>query len=105
MARTARSSPTCGRKGGFSRGAPVPVRAVGTRCGRGQATSPQVYSADSSARLILSELGRKCIGGHQHAALASGRAATAAVYPPTLRRAILHGADAQRRWEGQAAPS
>eukprot|EP00969_Alexandrium_andersonii_P097541 4306688-Alexandrium_andersonii.AAC.1 len=38
----------------------------------------------SSAGLFLSELGRKCTGGHQHTALVSGRAAAAAVYPPQL---------------------
>eukprot|EP00969_Alexandrium_andersonii_P072107 3182706-Alexandrium_andersonii.AAC.1 len=58
----------------------------------------------SSAGLLLSELGRKCIGGHQHTALANGRAAAAAVCPPQLCRAVLRGADAQRRWEGQAVP-
>eukprot|EP00969_Alexandrium_andersonii_P272460 12041528-Alexandrium_andersonii.AAC.1 len=59
----------------------------------------------SSAGLILFELGRKCAGGHQHTTLVNGRAAAAAVYPPLLCRAILRGADAQRRWAGQAVPS
>eukprot|EP00969_Alexandrium_andersonii_P028482 1243468-Alexandrium_andersonii.AAC.1 len=52
----------------------------------------------SSAGMIFSELGRKCTGGHQHVALAGGRVAAAAAHPPQLRRAILRGADAQRRW-------
>eukprot|EP00969_Alexandrium_andersonii_P142735 6310180-Alexandrium_andersonii.AAC.1 len=59
----------------------------------------------SSAGLVLSELGRKCTGGHQHTPLVSGRAAAAAVYPPQLCRAILRGADAHCRWEGQAVPT
>eukprot|EP00969_Alexandrium_andersonii_P323852 14309310-Alexandrium_andersonii.AAC.1 len=58
----------------------------------------------SSAGPLLSELGRKCAGGHQHTALMNGRAAAAAVYSPQLCRAILRGAEAQRRWEGQAVP-
>eukprot|EP00969_Alexandrium_andersonii_P248520 10980282-Alexandrium_andersonii.AAC.1 len=56
----------------------------------------------SSAGLILFELGCKCTGGHQHTHLVSGRAAAAAVYPPQLCWAILRGADAQCRLEGQA---
>eukprot|EP00969_Alexandrium_andersonii_P231280 10214495-Alexandrium_andersonii.AAC.1 len=58
----------------------------------------------SSAGLLLSKLGRKRTGGRQHTALVSGRAATAAVCPPQPGRAIARGADAQRKWEGQAAP-
>eukprot|EP00969_Alexandrium_andersonii_P080815 3562926-Alexandrium_andersonii.AAC.1 len=59
----------------------------------------------SSAGLILSELGRECTGGHQRTHLVSGRAAAAAVHPSQLCRAIFRGADAQRRWEGQAVPT
>eukprot|EP00969_Alexandrium_andersonii_P083003 3661397-Alexandrium_andersonii.AAC.1 len=46
----------------------------------------------------------RCIGGHQHTALVNGRAAAVAVHTPQLCLAILRGADAQRRWEGQAVP-
>ena len=58
----------------------------------------------SSAPEILARLGHKCRGGHRHQALIGGRAAAAAVYPPGLCRAILRGAEAQRRCEGQPLP-
>ena len=43
-------------------------------------------------------------GGHRHQPLLGGRAAAAAIYPPQLCKAILRGAEAQRRREGQALP-
>ena len=58
----------------------------------------------SSAPEVLSRLGRKCLGGHRHQALVSGRAAQAAVCPPQLCRAILRGTEAQRRREGHVLP-
>ena len=58
----------------------------------------------SSAPEVLSRLGHKCLGGHRHQALVNGRAAQAAVYPPQLCRAILRGAEAQRRREGHVLP-
>ena len=42
--------------------------------------------------------------GRGHPALSSGRAAAAAVDPPQLCRAILRGAEAQRRREGEVLP-
>ena len=58
----------------------------------------------SSAPAVLERLGHRCQGGHRHQALIGGRAAAAAVYPPQLCRAILRGAEAQRRRGGQALP-
>ena len=57
----------------------------------------------SSAPAILEALSRRCPGTHRHQVLeGSGRAAAAARYPAALCRAILRGAEEQRRREGRA---
>ena len=60
----------------------------------------------SSAPALLEALGRRCDGGHRHQVLeGSGRAAAAARYPAGLCRAVLRGAEEQRRREGNHAPA
>ena len=60
----------------------------------------------SSAPAVLEALGRRCDRGHRHQVLAgSGRAAAAARYPPGLCRAILRGAEEQRRRDGDQVPA
>ena len=57
----------------------------------------------SSAPALLEALSRRCPGTHRHQVLeGSGRAAAAARYPAALCRAILRGAEEQRRREGRA---
>ena len=60
----------------------------------------------SSAPAVLEALGRRCDRKHQHQVLeGSGRAAAAARYPAGLCRAILRGAEAQRRRDGHPVPA
>ena len=60
----------------------------------------------SSAPAVLEALGRRCRGRHQHQVLAgSGRAAAAARYPAGLCRAILRGAEEQRKRDGDQVPA
>ena len=60
----------------------------------------------SSAPAVLEALGRRCDRKHQHQVLeGSGRAAAAARYPPGLCRAILRGAEEQRRRDGDQVPA
>ena len=58
----------------------------------------------SSAPELLKRLGLRCRGGHRHQPLVGGRAVAAAIYPPQLCKAILRGAEAQRRREGRPLP-
>ena len=59
----------------------------------------------SSAPAVLEALGRRCDGTHRHQVLeGSGRAAAAARYPAGLCRAILRGAEEQRRRDGGHVP-
>ena len=50
----------------------------------------------SNAEEILDELGKKCQGNHEHVPLTDGRAREAAVYTPSLCRAICRGFIRQR---------
>ena len=60
----------------------------------------------SSAPALLEALGRRRDGTHRHQVLeGSGRAAAAARSPAGLCRAILRGAEEQRRREGRHAPA
>ena len=60
----------------------------------------------SSAPALLEALGRRCGHRHRHQVLeGSGRAAAAARYPAGLCRAILRGAEAQRRRGGDQVPA
>ena len=60
----------------------------------------------SSAPAVLEALCRRCDGSHQHQVLeGSGRAAAAARYPAALCRAILRGAEEQRRRDGSPVPA
>ena len=60
----------------------------------------------SSAPAVLEALGRRCDGTHRHQVLeGSRRAATAARYPAGLCRAILRGAEEQRRRDGDHVPA
>ena len=59
----------------------------------------------SSSPAILARLDKRCPGDHAHQELLSGRAAAAAVYPDELVRAIIMGADDQRRREGTTLPA
>ena len=54
----------------------------------------------SSASEPLKLFGQQCTGELEHQPLMGGRAAAAAIYPPTLCRAMLRGIEAQRRREG-----
>ena len=58
----------------------------------------------SSAPELLKRLGLRCRGGHWHQHIVGGRAAAAAIYPSQLCKAILRGAEAQRRREGRPLP-
>ena len=60
----------------------------------------------SSSPMILAELSRRCPGGHEHDPMEGGRTTKAsAIYPPMLCRAILRGAEAQRRADGLPVPA
>ena len=58
----------------------------------------------SSAPAVLERLGRRCDGSHVHQPLVSGRPAAAALYPQDLCRAIVLGAEEQRRRQGFPVP-
>ena len=47
----------------------------------------------SSSPYVLTELDRKCLGGHEHIPLVGGRAAGAAIYPQELCEAISEESD------------
>ena len=60
----------------------------------------------SSAPAVLEALSRRCRGEHRHQVLEGvGRAAAAARYPAGLCRAILRGAEEQRRRGGDQVPA
>ena len=61
----------------------------------------------SSAPAILEELGLRCQGGHEHQAISGGRlrSSRSAIYPAALCRAILRGAESQRRRDGRPVPA
>jgi len=61
----------------------------------------------SSAPAILEELDLRCQGGHEHQAIRGGsqRSRLSAVYPAALCRAILRGAENQRRRDGLPVPA
>merc|ERR1711978_173315 len=60
----------------------------------------------SAAPALLEALGRRCGGARRHQVLeGSGRAAAAARYPAGLCRAILRGAEEQRRRDGDHVPA
>lgn len=50
----------------------------------------------TSSRHVAEALNRRCLGGHRHAVLVSGRASAAQVYPKALCQAIVKGIAAQR---------
>ena len=50
----------------------------------------------SSSPYVLTELDRKCLGGHEHIPLVGGRAAGAAIYPQELCEAICRGIRRQK---------
>ena len=56
----------------------------------------------TSSRCVAERLNRRCLGGHQHAALISGRARAAQVYPPALCKAIVKGAADERAKEAKS---
>jgi len=61
----------------------------------------------SSAPALLEELSLRCQGGHEHQAIRGGsqRSFLSAIYPAALCRAILRGAENQRRRDGLPVPA
>eukprot|EP00973_Karenia_brevis_P074275 10319521-Karenia_brevis.AAC.1 len=53
----------------------------------------------TNASELLKTIHRRCEGGHEHGRLMSGRAKEAAVYPPALCRAVVHGIKQQIAWD------
>ena len=60
-----------------------------TNGGKALAKKPTRFMSNS--KLMLRELDKKCLEGHQHQPLMGGRAADAAFYPRKLLRAIVRG--------------
>ena len=59
----------------------------------------------SSSPAVLEQLARKCRGDHQHQRLHQSRPAASAIYPAALCRAILRGAEQQRKQDGFPLPA
>eukprot|EP00973_Karenia_brevis_P025971 3583818-Karenia_brevis.AAC.1 len=53
----------------------------------------------TNAPELLKIIHRRCQGGHEHGRLISGRAKDAAIYPPALCQAVVHGIKQQIAWD------
>eukprot|EP00973_Karenia_brevis_P094184 12421180-Karenia_brevis.AAC.1 len=55
----------------------------------------------TNAPELMKIIHRRCQGGHEHGRLISGRAKEAAIYPPALCQAVVHGIKQQVAWDAK----